>query len=297
MRFWFIGALVFAHASAGLAADAPAKSGRTLKILSNNVGVFPKHIVAFYPDKLKEKKKEIIADEEEQAAAMARALLAFDGDPDVVLLQEIWSIKARDRLIKDLASKYPHFKHPPPLGSGAAALQASGLVMFSKWPLEDFAFKPFTAGFGGDKLARKGIAGARLTKDSRSVAVFTTHLQAGGKKNPSVKPDQLRECDAFIRQFVGGRKDTVVVLAGDFNIRSTDKEDYESIFARLAGARDSFKPELGQLTSTTRNDKQPDKRIDYLLTFGDAKAESTIVDPAGSRVADHLAVFGTIALE
>ena len=38
----------------------------------------------------------------------ARAFEECDGDPDVVLWQEIWSFKARDRLNKELAQKYPH---------------------------------------------------------------------------------------------------------------------------------------------------------------------------------------------
>ncbi len=297
MRGLMVGAILLTCAASGFGTGHAAKGDKSLKVLSNNVGIFPQHIVALYPEKLKEKKKQIISDEEERAALLARALMEFEGDPDVVLLQEIWSVKARDRLIKDLAHEYSYCKHPQTIGAGAAVLQASGLVVFSKYPLEDFGFKEFTRGIRGDKLARKGIVGARLTKNSRHVAVFTTHLQAGGQRDPSVKPDQLRECNDFIGKFVGDHKDEIVVLAGDFNIRSTDPAEYKAIFTRLNGARDSYQERLGPLTTTTRNDKQRKKRIDYLLTFGDVKAASTIVDPAGPRISDHLAVFGTIELD
>ncbi len=297
MRGLMVGAIVLTCTASGFGAEPASTGDKCLTVLSNNVGIFPQHIVALYPPKLKEKKREIVADEEERAALLARALMAAEGDPDVVLLQEIWSVKVRDRLIKDLAGEYPYYKHPPTIGTGAAVLQASGLVVFSKYPLADFAFKEFTRGIGEDKLARKGIVGVRLTKEGRSVAVFTTHLQAGGKRDPSVKTDQLRECKEFIREFVGDHKNEIAVLAGDFNIRSTDPEAYDEIFKQLDRAHDSYQERLGPLTTTTRKEEQPKKRIDYLLTFGDVEAASTIVDPAGPRISDHLAVLGTVALQ
>ncbi len=297
MRVLMIVTIVLTCAGSSFGEGPAAKGEKGLKVLSNNIGVFPPFVLALYPENVKEKKTAVIADEEERAAQLARALIEFDGDPDVVLLQEIWSIKARDRLIKDLSQKYPYCKHPQTIGAGATALQASGLMVFSKYPLEDFAFKEFTNGIGGDKAARKGIVGVRLTKNERHAAVFTTHLQAGGKRDPSVKPDQLRECNEFMRKFVDDREDEIVVLAGDFNIRSTEREAYDEIFVHLEGAHDSYQERLGPLTTTTRNEKQPKKRIDYLLTFGDVEAASTIVDVAGPRISDHLAIFGTVPLD
>lgn len=82
-----------------------------------------------------------------------------------------------------------------------------------------------------------------------------------------------------------------------FNIRSTNAADYDAITTGLVGARDSYRVDLGPLTATTRDDEQSNKRIDYLFTFGGVKSVSTIVDPAGPRIADHLAIFGTISLE
>ncbi|MBX7166612.1 MAG: endonuclease/exonuclease/phosphatase family protein [Pirellulales bacterium] len=296
MRVLLAAGMVLVVASSAWA-DEPSTADNSLRVLSNNAGIFPQQVLALYPEKLKEKKQEILADETERAARLAQALIELEDDPDVVLLQEIWSVKARDRLIQDLAAKYPHVKHAPDLGAGVAVMQASGLMVFSQLPLEDFAYQEFTRGIGADKLARKGIVGVRLTKHGRSVAVFTTHLQAGGKRDPSVQPDQLRECREFIRKFVGDRRDEMAVLAGDFNIRSTDAAAYEVIFKQLDGARDTYQQRPGALTTTTRNDQQPNKRIDYLLTFGDVRAESTILDLAGPQITDHLAVLGTIRLD
>lgn len=270
----------------------------TLKVLSNNVGIFPAHIQALYPAKLKEKKKHIIADEQQRAALLAEALIEFDGDPDVVLLQEIWSLKARDTLIEDLAEKYPYFKHPPAEDAGLAKMLPAGLMIFSKYPLERFAFKEFTKGLGVNKMARKGIAGATLTKEGHQVAVFTTHLQAGAKKkDPTIRPDQLRECNELIHEFTKNRELAAIVLAGDFNIASTIPTDYQTIFDKLTGARDSYQAGLSPLKKTGRQNDSPEKRIDYLFTFDGVEATSTIVDPAGKRISDHLAVFGTVDLD
>jgi len=296
MRWLLVGAILSICAQHGFGEPRPSKGNKSLKVLSNNVGFLPPGVVALYPANVKAKKEHILADEEQRAALLARALLDFDGDPDVLLLQEIWSIKARDRLIKDLAGEYPYFKHPPNISDGQTTIQASGLIVFSKVRLEEFAFKEFTRGVGLDKVARKGIVGVSLTKDGRKVAVFTSHLQAGGKRDPSVKPDQLRECNEFIHEFTHDDKDVIVVLAGDFNIRSTDPAAYNTIFTQLIGAHDSYREGPGPKT-TTRNEKHPEKRIDYLLTFGDVEAVSTIVDPAGDRISDHLAIFGTVSLE
>ena len=172
MRWLVGGAMLCFCTQSGFGEEPAVEAGKCLTVLSTNVGIFPRHLVALYPASLKEKKKEVIADEEERAGLLSQKLRDCEGDPDVVLLQEIWSIKARDRLIKDLAPEYPYCKHPSSIGAGAAAMQASGLIVFSKYPLKDFAFKEFSRGFGGDKAARKGIVGVRLT----------TAKWAGGKR-------------------------------------------------------------------------------------------------------------------
>lgn len=265
-----------------------------LTVLSVNVGIFPETIVKLYPERIKGKKGNIIADEEERAKALAKALADFEGDPDVILLQEIWSVKARDVLIRELTGIYPYYAHPEEV---RMSMMQSGLVIFSKYELSDFQFHVFAAGFGGDKMAGKGILGAWLTKDGRKVALFTTHLQAGGKRDPSVKPAQLDECNTFIRAFTENDMDAIIILTGDFNTHSTDPEAYNTIFEHLNGAMDTYADDCSKITGSTRKKEQPLKRIDYMLVFDDVKAKSIIVDPAGDRVTDHLAVFGAVSLE
>ncbi len=263
-----------------------------LTVFSNNVGIFPDYIVARYSESLREKKAKLVQDEEERSALYADALLNFDRDPDLLLLQEIWSIKARDVLIAELAAEYPYFKHPHVIG--ADALQASGLMAFSKYELQEFDFKMFTMGEGVDKASQKGIVGVRLVKDGRDVAAFVTHLQAGGDDS-AIRPDQLRESNEFVRAFAGDDDAVIKFLAGDLNTAS-NKDGYQKIFDNLPGVVDSYLPGCGLLEKTGRYSDDPTKRIDYLLTFDGAEAMSTIVDPGGETLADHLAVFGIVAL-
>jgi len=264
-----------------------------LTVYSNNVGIFPDYIVAQYSEKQREKKAKLVQDEEERAALYAKVLLEYDRDPDLLLLQEIWSVKARDVLIDELAVEYPHFAHPHVIGNDA--LQASGLMIFSKYELHEFDFQVFTLGEGLDKTSQKGILGARLTKDGREIAAFVTHLQAGGD-DPLVRPDQMRESSEFMSGFTEDDDTLVKFLAGDLNTAS-NKDGYQNIFDNLPGAVDTYEPGCGSLETTGRYGNDPNKRIDYLLTFDDTEAISTIDDPGGETLADHFAVFGIVALD
>lgn len=297
MRWMLLFVLLFAYTGPSYAEQNASDSAGELRVLSNNVGIFPKFIWDRYPAKIREKKKDILDDEEQRARRLAKSLLDCEGDPDVVLLQEIWSLKARDVLIEDLAAEYPYQKSPETSEAGPLTTLPAGLIIFSKFPLSEFAYKEFTRGFGVDKLSRKGIIGAKLQKDGRTIAVFTTHLQAGGKRDLTVKPDQLRECAAFIREFTNGLDNPIIILAGDFNIDSTEPSEYDQIFALLEGAKDTYQAGQSPLEGTTRNKKYPKKRIDYLLTFDEATGTSTIIDPAGETISDHIAIFGTVKLD
>ncbi len=262
-------------------------------VYSNNVGIFPDYLVQLYPDSLEDKKKDLVEDEEERAALYAQALLDYEHDPDILLLQEIWSVKARDVLISALASKYPYAEYPDAIGDDA--LQPSGLMVFSKYALHDFQYHVFTAGEGVDLLSMKGIIGVRLVKDDRNIAAFVTHLQAGAK-DPTTKPSQLRECLEFMDGFTGDDEATVKIFVGDLNT-SSNGDHYPEIFDILEGAVDSYRPGCSELETTARYDDDPTKRIDYLLTFDGIEAVSTIDDPGGPTLADHYAVLGRVSLE
>ena len=95
MRWILISLLLLTCIPVDRRTDGSESLVNELKVLSNNVGIFPAHVQSLYRAKLKEKKQKILTDEEQRAVLLAQSLLDFTGDPDVVLLQEIWSIKAR----------------------------------------------------------------------------------------------------------------------------------------------------------------------------------------------------------
>ncbi len=268
---------------------------RQLSVYSNNVGIFPEWLVKLYPDSLKKKKDKVIKDEEQRAEALAKVLLSLEGDPDLILLQEIWSIKARDVLIKKLEVEYPHKAHQPQLGALPSALQPSGLMIFSKHALRDYRFKLFTMGVGVDKISQKGVMGVKLTVGGREVVAFTTHLQAGSK-DPAVKPDQLKECAGLVSSMTKN-SGAVSFIAGDFNISSTSAAGPTMIATNLPGATDAYAASCSSIKKTGRYDDNPAKRIDYLFTFGGVQALSTVIDPAGETISDHLAVWGIVSLD
>jgi endonuclease/exonuclease/phosphatase family metal-dependent hydrolase len=63
-------------------------------------------------------------------------------------------------------------------------------------------------------------------------------------------------------------------------------------------SRTSCRAECGSLEGTNRPYKdEAEKRIDYMFTFDETPAVSSIVDPAGETISDHRAVQGAISLD
>lgn len=294
---WILACAMLLATPLAFAGDCGLDATSKITVLSNNVGIFPEFLMALYPEHIKTKKKAVLQDEAARAQAFVKAVLASKDNPDVLLLQEIWSIPARDALMAGLKEKYPHCEHQPASGIPPLLVQPSGLMIFSKYPLADVQFHRFTQGFGMDKAGQKGIMGVRLAKDGKTAAIFTTHLQAGGKRDPSVRPTQLAECNDFIKAFTAGHADTAVFLAGDFNIGSTSTDEYNQIFSLIDTAHDAHQKGCGEFEYSGRYSDDQNKRIDYLLPIGPTKAVSHIIDPAGPTISDHLALLGTVSLD
>lgn len=118
---------------------------------------------------------------DERLAAIARQLAATEPTPHIVALQEVWVEDDYNRIRRETRSILPYGKryHAGPLGAG--------LVVLSRWPIEESSMRPYslsgrpTAFFRGDWFVGKGVACARIRfgpglKDV--VEVFNTHVGA-----------------------------------------------------------------------------------------------------------------------
>lgn len=216
-------------------------------------------------------------DVEARLAAVPEALAELS--PDVVALQEVWEPAHGDLLAEGLrAIGLPHVQHVR--GAG----RKGGLLVASRWPMDELGFVPFSMGRVGivpwhvDYMANKGVARFRVHAPGGDFVFVDTHLQASyGGRYATVRLSQslelARALDAFTEP---------VIVAGDFNSRS-----HELPFRALRAA--------ARLTDAT-----PGFGIDGVLFRGGFRvlerrralhAPRDLAGGARRRLSDHDAVF------
>jgi endonuclease/exonuclease/phosphatase family metal-dependent hydrolase len=146
--------------------------------------------------------------------------------PDVVCLQEVWRGEDGKALLAALAAGgLPHGKH------WSDGLVGSGLLIASRFPLEEMGFHVFTqAGkawkpWHGDWYARKGVALVELATKAGPVRLAVTHLHArrGSDEYLPIQITQALEAAKAVGD-VGARPTNdpsrpPLVFAGDINSR------------------------------------------------------------------------------
>lgn len=141
---------------------------------------------------------------------------------DVLALQEVWEPEHGERLRERLAAiGLTHTIHWIDEDRG----EQSGLMIASRWPIEELAFERFA--MGGDPLvpwhvdymADKGVALVRVDAPGRSFVLANTHLQAayGAFEYTPIRIGQMLQLAALLR-----RVDGPLVVAGDLNTRQEE---------------------------------------------------------------------------
>jgi endonuclease/exonuclease/phosphatase family metal-dependent hydrolase len=129
-------------------------------------------------------------------------------DPDIALLQEAWTAKARTSVPAD---------GPWAIARAAGQhsfFQQSGLVTLSKWPILGGEFYPFSRCAFPDGFVNKGVLKVTVQVPGGQVLnVWNVHLQEG--RWPSVRRSQIRELVARVRAAQDGQ--IADLVGGDFN--------------------------------------------------------------------------------
>jgi endonuclease/exonuclease/phosphatase family metal-dependent hydrolase len=129
-------------------------------------------------------------------------------DPDIILLQEAWTAKAR--------------KAGPRTGRWSIArgtgqhliFQQNGLLTLSRFPIIGGAFYPFSHAAFPDRLVRKGTLKVTLRLPGGQVLnVWNVHLQEGGPFQ--VRQSQIDELTARVNEAEDGQ--IADLVGGDFN--------------------------------------------------------------------------------
>lgn len=147
---------------------------------------------------------------------------------DVLSLQEMFSTFSLRRNELVLAAKKHGFSYvassPPPSPFSFQCFDA-GLLILSRYPLEDVAFMEFDESCHSDSLANKGALSASVRFGPEPLDVirlFNTHLQASYSHKDvdatSVALSQLRQVFGLVRDGLSKSQHEAVLLAGDLNL-------------------------------------------------------------------------------
>jgi endonuclease/exonuclease/phosphatase family metal-dependent hydrolase len=243
----------------------------------------------------------------ERMAAIGRVLEAAARDPagwDVVLLQELWSRKARAAFGD---AGYPHVAEAErygarPLGwlGAAFGLQVdSGLKILSKYPVLEVRRHIYSkrgrltrAFTDGEVFARKSALAAKLDHPAWGpVWVIDTHLIAAYPDEPYTtrRKIQLMELHDFARELM---KDAPVIVGGDLNVgpkvsEATPGNSYipalwddllPRMFGDFARAADLDRtPTCSHLTCTWNDGTGEECHLDHILVGPGLRLESAAV--------------------
>jgi endonuclease/exonuclease/phosphatase family metal-dependent hydrolase len=217
-------------------------------------------------------------------------------DPHFILLQEVWSARAREAApAGDGWSTASSSAHGP-------FFRRNGLVSLSRFPIVDTEFHPFRNGSWPDSLVSKGALKITVALDhSLRLNVWNVHLQAGSAA--PVRSQQIAELAVWVRQAENGQ--AADLIAGDFNC-TPDSEQYDQL-KRLFGPdvhQPGSKPHFSTYDGCT-TDSANARTLDYVfvrvrqtrLAYAATAAPAMDSDQIEQRLSDHLAVRVDLLLE
>ena len=245
-------------------------------------------------------------------------------DADIIVLQEMFDVQARRRLLRELCP--PYSTTPDAMGDRRilklVKIDATGgLLVLSRLPIISSRFIPHPSGLGkkpDERVGRKGAMLVQLETSLGPMTLFAIHLYAGTKPVDSrVREAQLEPLlEALEAEANGGP----VLLAGDINTSPTVR------YPEPPGQDNPLSPEYGALVVAGFVDPLPpnptpaarsatwvpsrnryaalpyqetktDERYDYILIRSgtshtwSVKGARTVIDGGDSYLSDHVGVM------
>jgi endonuclease/exonuclease/phosphatase family metal-dependent hydrolase len=225
---------------------------------------------------------------DERMAALPDAIATLE--PDVVVLQELWTKPHADAVTKRLAER--GFRDARWLASDGGA---TGLFVASKLPLGAESFRSFSLGriphslWHLDWLVEKGVAGVVVQTPLGELRLEATHLQAQYRTD-KYAPERLAQAVELVT-FGREHAKEASLLAGDFNGRSDELP--RRVIRDLGGFEDAF-PGSSDDTLYVRGGGELALRV-----IGARPAlDAPVALPGGARerLSDHAAVVVDLEL-
>lgn len=181
---------------------------------------------------------------DERLADFVNHLVNFD----VICLQEMFGTFTSRKQMFIRAATLAGFFFFVDTGSPSFSskyLTDGGLLILSRFPIEDISYFPFPYGVISDSIAEKGIIYAKIKIQNSYLHLFTTHLQAsyfGSSEENFVisfetRMQQIKYVNYFmidiLKNFYDKNKDKIL-LVGDFNVDAFKYQysKYEVIIAK-----------------------------------------------------------------
>ncbi len=173
----------------------------TLRVLSWNIQMLPNLYAPF--TKLVRKK---------QNTRLPEIIKYFEKSTyDVIVLQEVFDIKIKNKLEEQLIQTFPYIVLPVKKGWGIKL--SNGVMFLSKQPIELIDKVIFNVSKKSDKIAQKGCALVKLHHNNRPILIAGTHLDSKGQE---VRDKQYQLInDKIITPYKS--KEIDFLLAGDLN--------------------------------------------------------------------------------
>jgi len=186
-------------------------------------------------------------------------------DVDVIVFQEAFHGGARKLIKERLGQNFP-FSIGPANQSAVSFRVNSGIWIFSKYPIVNYASIVFKSCYGVDALSKKGALLVELDVNGKLIQVVGTHLQNAGRAE--LKALQCKEI--FEKLLKPNEKSGVSqVICGDFNIEMQSVY-YQQMLLNLDAEDGKLTGEQQYSFDRLTNDLQTeagDRRelIDYIL--------------------------------
>lgn len=258
---------------------------------------------------------------------LPEALAALDAD--IIVLQEMFDVRARRRLLRELCPPYAATRdatHTRRILGLVPSDTTGGLLVLSRLPIMNSRFIPHALGPGAkmdERLGRKGALIVEIETPLGPVILLAVHLYAGTRSaDARFRSKQLASLLATLDAEASRYP---VVLAGDINASPTVG------FPEPPGPRNPFTPEYAALEAAGFVDPLPpnptpadrcvtwvpsrnrfaalpyqetktDERYDYLMVRpGRAhewavRATRTLFDRAETQLSDHFGVLAELEL-
>lgn len=153
---------------------------------------------------------------------------------DIIAIQEIYELSHQEFLFTALDHIYPY--HTSSNKKRILGLNADGLIILSKFPIQKSSFHIFNKSFWLERIfVLKGFLVAKIALSAdESLCIINTHLTAGGLKHPeakksnSVRAKQILQLQEYAQQMKGP-----CVMLGDFNAGMATANESRSYVSKI----------------------------------------------------------------